>query len=85
MLKKIRVLHLHILGRGVELFYHGLVQWNVFDSIGDTSYEEASDFSGRAAGVQHGWLPLRPLAVARTGPRDVGDYLPDGMPAQRGH
>ena len=63
-----------------------LVQWNVFDSTGDTSYEEASDSNGGcASGVQHRRLPLRPLAVARPGAGNVGDHLPVRMSTQRGN
>ncbi len=60
-----------------------LVQWNTFDSIGDPSYEEVFGFNdGTVSGIQHDWLPLRPLAVARSEARDGGNYLPDGMSAR---
>lgn len=57
----------------------------VFDSIGDTSYEEASDSNGGCAhDLLRGRLPLRPLVVAWSGARDVGDDLPNGMSARGG-
>ncbi len=63
-----------------------LVQWNTFDSIGDPSYEEVFGFNGgTASGIQHDWLPLRPLAVARSDARNGGNYLPNGMPARPGN